>query len=170
MIEIVYMREYRLSDQELISFFEMMSAPDQAEWDYEPAVFDRSDVPRELREFRQRPGQERNHGFWALDGNRVIAFAGAYQLPELSQRHCAELSFGVAKSFTRQGLGYRLVCAALAKAREIGLRRIEADCFSDNVAAIALLRKAGFHKEGVRVGATVKDGRIRDVRLLGLIL
>jgi RimJ/RimL family protein N-acetyltransferase len=170
MTEIAYMRECRLSDEQLISFFEMLCAPDQTEWDYEPAVFDRSDVAREIREFRQRPSQERNHGFWALDGNRVIGFAGMYQLPELSRQHCAELSFGVAKSFTRQGLGYRLVCAALAKAREIGLRRIEADCFADNLGAIALLRKAGLQEEGVRVGAMMKEGRLRDIRLFGLTL
>jgi RimJ/RimL family protein N-acetyltransferase len=141
MIEIVYTREYSFSDEQLISFFEMMSAPDQAQWDYDPAVFDRSDVAKELREFRERPGQDRNHGFWAMDGNRVIGMVGINQFSEPSRRHCAEMGFGVARDYARQGLGYRLVCAALDKARAIGLRRIEADCFAHNLAAIALLRK-----------------------------
>ena len=38
------------------------------------------------------------------------------------------------------------------------------------VAAVALLRSAGFFEEGVRRAAIRKNGRLRDTRAFGLVL
>lgn len=89
---------------------------------------------------------------------------------DAARQHCGELGFGVAAAFARRGIGSRLLVAALTKARQLGLQRLEADCFADSVAAIALLRKYGFKEEGLRVGAIGKDGRLKDQRVFGLLL
>jgi RimJ/RimL family protein N-acetyltransferase len=63
-----------------------------------------------------------------------------------------------------------LLKTAIQKARSLELKRLEADCFGDNAASVALLRTCGFEEEGVRIGAIYKDGRLRDQRLFGLLL
>ncbi len=52
----------------------------------------------------------------------------------------------------------------------MGLKRLEVDCFEDNVASIGLLRKCGFQEEGLRVGAICKDGKLRNQRLFAMML
>ena len=96
--------------------------------------------------------------------------AGINQFSDSFREHCADLGFGVAETHQREGVGYRLVCAAIEKARQLGLKRIESDCLTDNHPAIALLRKAGFKEEGLRRNAISKAGQLRDIRLFGLLL
>jgi RimJ/RimL family protein N-acetyltransferase len=96
--------------------------------------------------------------------------AGLDRFTDPSKAHCAELGFGVRKTHQRRGIGYRLVSAALDRARALGLKRIECSCFADNAAAIHLLKKAGFRDEGLRIGAIQKHGALRDIRLFGRLL
>ena len=86
------------------------------------------------------------------------------------RRHSAEVGFGVLAEFAHRGIGTRLLTAAIGKARQLGLARLQADCFADNAASIALLLKCGFQDEGLRAGAIRKDGKLRDQRLFGLML
>jgi len=54
---------------------------------------------------------------------------------------------GVRPSHQRRGLGWRLLEATLAAAREIGLQ-LKLEVHRDNAAAIALYRRAGFSRLG----------------------
>jgi ribosomal protein S18 acetylase RimI-like enzyme len=64
----------------------------------------------------------------------------------------------------RVGLGSALVRTALGRGRERGCRRVELDASEDNVAALALYRKAGFSERSKR-----SEGEGRDL-LLGIRL
>lgn len=171
MLEIIYVRREPPTDEEILSFDEMISSPGQTKWDYEETKEELGKSPDEvIKFFREKVlAQERNHGFWARMDRQIVGFAGINVFKEPHRSHCAELGFGIRKDYQRRGIGYQLVRTAIDKARELNLNRLEADCFADNVATIALLRKAGFNEEGMRVGAVRKKGSLRDVRLFGLL-
>lgn len=172
MLEIIYVRHRPPTDKEILSFDEMVGSPDQTMWDYEETE-ERPGKPQDeiIRFFREKVlTQERNHGFWARMDRQIVGFAGINVFKKSFRSHCAELGFGVRKEYQRRGIGCQLVRRAIDKARELNLERLEADCFADNVAAIALLSKAGFKQEGMRVHAVKKEGSLRDVRLFGLSL
>lgn len=172
MLEIIYVRHQPPTDKEILSFDEMMGSPDQTMWDYEKTEERLAKSQDEtIRFFRDRVlTQERNHGFWARIDGQIVGFAGINVFKKSFRSHCAELGFGVRKEYQRRGIGYQLVRRAIDKARELNLERLEADCFADNVAAVALLSKAALKEEGIRVQAVKKEGSLRDVRLFGLSL
>ena len=60
------------------------------------------------------------------------------------------LTLAVAPEARRQGLGARLLAAALAEAVARGVERVVLEVAVDNAAAIALYRAAGFHEVGRR--------------------
>lgn len=137
-----------------------MSSPDQIMWDYEETE-DRPGKSEDeiIRFFRERVlTQERNHGFWARIDRQILGFAGINVFKKSFRSHWAELGFGVRKEYQRRGMGYQLVRRAIDKAQELNLERLEAECFADNVVAIALLSKTGFKEESMRVHAVTKEG------------
>jgi RimJ/RimL family protein N-acetyltransferase len=172
-IQIVDLDAYDPTDAEILSWSEMMKAPDQLRWDYDESWAKQPTTPQgEIAGFHQWRDARRgtNYPLWAIAGKRVVGMIGVNRCEDPARRHCGELGFGVAEDYTRRGIGRQLLTAAIAKARQIGLTRLEADCFADNAAAIALLRKCGFAEEGLRIGAICKDGKLRDQRLFGLVL
>jgi RimJ/RimL family protein N-acetyltransferase len=56
----------------------------------------------------------------------------------------AEIAIEVADAFHNQGLGTALSWRTLRRAREVGIRVLTASTLSDNVPALALLRRFGF--------------------------
>jgi RimJ/RimL family protein N-acetyltransferase len=67
-----------------------------------------------------------------------------------ASRHVADLGLMVAASQRRRGIGSALLDAAVAWARETGVRKLELHVFPHNEAAIALYEKYGFRREGYR--------------------
>lgn len=172
MAEIFCVRDRTPTDDEIVSFFHMVFAPDQTKWNLgrcSEEIMSKTDQAFVAFCREKVLTNARNHGFWAKVGDRVVGMAGINQFEE-EKSHCAELGFGVSEDYQRQGIGYRLVSAAIARARALGLKRIESDCFADNAGAVGLLRRAGFEEEGVRSKAVLRDGHLRDVRLFGLLL
>jgi RimJ/RimL family protein N-acetyltransferase len=171
-VEIIDIKEHPPDDVDILSFWEMMFAPDQIAWDYDENQSMAEKPDHEiLRFFRETVlPREMNDAFWARADGLIVGMAGIDRFTEPSKAHCAELGFGVRQAYQRRGIGYQLVIAALKKARALGLKRVECSCFADNAAAIHLLEKTGFHDEGLRIGAIQKRGRLRDIRLFGLIL
>ncbi len=173
MAEIFCVRDRTPGDDEIVSFFHMVFAPDQTRWNLgrcSEEIMSKTD--EEFVAFCREKvlTNTRNHGFWAKVDDRVVGMAGINQFEDEEKPHCVELGFGVSEDFQRQGIGYRLISAAIDRARTLGLKRIESDCFADNAAAVGLLGKAGFTEEGVRYRAVLRDGHLRDVRLFGLLI
>jgi len=61
------------------------------------------------------------------------------------------------------------LAAALAKAKEVGLIRVDLTVYAGNTTAIALYRKCGFVEEGRIVKGRFLDGQFDDVIQMGLV-
>lgn len=83
--------------------------------------------------------------------------------------HCGTLGIGILPAFRGQGLGRRLMTAAIDKARAKGLTRIELTVRTDNLNAIALYKKLGFEMEGTKKNAVRVDGAYEDLYFMGLV-
>lgn len=172
-------RAVPLSDNDILSFFRMINAPDQTAWDYDDpddeSPAGEHEEPHSQVELLQRfrdnflPNPQ-NFALWAKDKGQVVGMVGINRFEAPSRAHCAELGIGVAAAYQRQGIGNRLATGVIQRARREGIRRLEADCLADNMAVIMLLRKVGFAEEGVRVGAIQKQGTLQDMRFFGLLL
>ncbi len=172
-VEIVDLDSHSPTDDEILSFVEMLRAPDQIEWDYDIEWTKEPTTPqREIEEYRKREVRDRgiHYGFWAMRGGKVIGMIGIHRCSGPARRHCAEVGLGVLKAFTRRGIAFRLLTSAIAKARTVGFKRLEADCFGENEPSARLLLKAGFREEGRAVGSILRDGKLRDQRLFGMLL
>jgi RimJ/RimL family protein N-acetyltransferase/thymidylate kinase len=162
MLEIVDLKEYRPSDGEILSFFRMIRVSSQADWNFGEMgeeLASKSDVEL-VNYFREKVlRDERGNQLWAKDGAAVVGFVGLHLQPETG---CASIGFGVSESHQRQGIASALIAAAIAKARELGLKEIKAECFADNSRSIGLLIKSGFKQVGCRAKAVNKRGQWRD--------
>ncbi len=76
---------------------------------------------------------------------------------------------GIIASYRGQGLGFRLIDAAMKQARKAGFVRIELGVHADNERAIALYEKVGFIREGVARDAVFIDGRYVDTVNMAVI-
>ena len=84
--------------------------------------------------------------------------------------HTGHLGMGVLAEYRGQGLGERLIRAAIEAARETDFERIELSVYGRNAPAMALYRKVGFVHEGTRVRGKKLDGDYDDVHMMGLLL
>jgi L-phenylalanine/L-methionine N-acetyltransferase len=82
--------------------------------------------------------------------------------------HVADLGLMVAADARRQGVGWRLLDAAVEWARGAGVRKLELHVFPWNEPAIALYEKFGFEREGYRKGHYTRAGEDVDAILMAL--
>ena len=75
---------------------------------------------------------------------------------------------GVIASRRREGIGRRLLNAAIEDAFAKGVERIELEVFASNQAAIGLYKAHGFEEEGRKRNARFLDGRHDDFVLMAL--
>ncbi|WEX77745.1 GNAT family N-acetyltransferase [Sinorhizobium numidicum] len=97
-----------------------------------------------------------------LEG-RIVGIAGLHRHKGRRQ-HAAELGMSVHDDYRRRGIGKALLNELVDAAdRWLGISRVELTVFTDNEAAIALYRQAGFVKEGVLKSYALRDGVLADV-------
>jgi ribosomal protein S18 acetylase RimI-like enzyme len=77
-------------------------------------------------------------------------------------RHGGRLGLGVHPDYRRRGVGSQLLEAALRKADEIGLERVELEVFATNTTAVQLYERYGFVQEGLRRRVRKIDGQYDD--------
>ena len=106
----------------------------------------------------------------AIAGSHVVGWCDIMVHPWEGFRHSGRLGMGIAGPFRRQGIGRRLLDAAVTAAREAGLTRIELEVFSSNTNAITLYERYGFEHEGVHRRGRILDGRVEDVVIMALLL
>jgi ribosomal protein S18 acetylase RimI-like enzyme len=106
--------------------------------------------------------------FVAILDDQVIGFCDIRPNNLEGFRHSGQLGMGVLKSFRRQGIGQALTEAALTKAKEQGLERVELEVYASNLPAIHLYEKMGFRVEGRKKKARKLDGDTND--LVGMAL
>ncbi len=103
----------------------------------------------------------------AMVGARL---AGIAWLRRLAGRrgHVGEIGMGVHDDFTCRRVGSGLLAALLEIADDwLGLTRLELTVYTDNLAAQALYRRAGFVPEGVHRGYALRGGALVDAQFLG---
>lgn len=105
----------------------------------------------------------------ALEAGVVCGWCDIQRNRQPGCGHVGALGMGVAASHRRQGIGRRLLDAAIAQARAAGITRIELQVAAGNAAAVRLYRSLGFREEGRRVAARKLDGRTEDMILMALI-
>jgi RimJ/RimL family protein N-acetyltransferase len=125
--------------------------------------------PERSREFVRSNIAEGNPHFVALDDGRVVGWCDIVRKRLEGFRHCGSLGMGVDKRYRGQGIGERLARAALARARQLGLERIELDVYASNQPAIRLYKKLGFVIEGVHRQARKLDGQYDDLLSMALL-
>lgn len=102
----------------------------------------------------------------ALDGEQVVGWCDIRRGRYEGFEHVGTLGMGVLAGYRGQGLGRRLLEAALAAAQARGLERVQLEVFASNAPAVALYGAAGFVDEGRRIRARKLDGVYDDVLLL----
>ena len=151
-IEIFSPQDREPTDTEIVSFWRLVFSPPQLLWnpDDSPELAKWEDK-RVVDFYRNQIMKRTNQfGFWAIHDGEVVGHAGLRIPSEPSRSHCGELGFGVDLRYQRRGIGIRLLSSIEKRATVTGLRRIECSCFAGNGAAIALLQKAGFVREGCK--------------------
>lgn len=104
----------------------------------------------------------------ALVGEAVVGWCDISPIPRPVHAHCGVLGIGVLPAHRRKGIGMALMLAALGRARELGLTRVELTVRERNTNATALYESLGFRHEGRRRNAVRVDGAYEN--LLGMAI
>ena len=107
--------------------------------------------------------------FVALDGRTVVGWCDVIPMQRAVYAHRGVLGMGVLPSYRGRGIGRRLVVAALAAARALGLTRTDLEVRENNAAARALYLSVGFVVEGAKRGAMRVDGEDFNVVSMALL-
>lgn len=107
--------------------------------------------------------------FVAVHAGQVVGWCDILPLSGEARAHAGTLGMGVIAGYRRQGLGRRLIQAALAKAHAQGMSRIELSVRTDNLAAKTLYERVGFAIEGVQRNALQIDGQNYDAYCMALL-
>ena len=106
----------------------------------------------------------------AVDGDEVLGWCDIDARMGEGFRHVGRLGMGVRAAWRGQGVGRRLMAAALNGARKVGLERVELEVYASNTAAIRLYERMGFAREGRHARARLLDGVYDDVVTMALFL
>ena len=112
----------------------------------------------------------RNPQMVADDDGRIVGWCDIRRETIPVYSHTGHLGMGLLARYRAQGVGERLIRAAIEAARENGFERIELTVYGRNAPAEALYRKVGFVHEGTRVRGKKLDGEYDDVHMMGLLL
>jgi RimJ/RimL family protein N-acetyltransferase len=133
-----------------------------------PTVFRFDAVPSLDEEiaFIRRFAGESGACFVATIGETIVANLGvsAHRHPQTA--HSATLGMAVLRPYRGQGIGTRLLDAAIEWGQHQGLVRLELEVFSNNSRAVRLYERRGFVVEGRRHGAVSVDGGFVDLLLM----
>jgi ribosomal protein S18 acetylase RimI-like enzyme len=106
----------------------------------------------------------------AIHKATVIGWCDISSLNRPVFAHAGVLGMGVLSEFRGFGIGKALIAAAIARAKEIGLTRIELTVREENHRAIALYEKVGFVVEGIKKQSTLIDGNYSNDLCMALLL
>ncbi len=105
----------------------------------------------------------------AMDAGRAVGMCDIQRGTRIGNRHAGSLGLGVLATYRGQGIGRRLMEAAIAEAKGWdGFCRIELGVTPWNAPAIALYESLGFKLEGVKVQGINLRGRPEDDLIMAL--
>ena len=106
----------------------------------------------------------------AVNGQIVVGWCDISLSDKPVFKHCGTLGMGVVAEYRGRGIGTRLLDAVLARAKEIGLDKVELAVYETNETAIHLYEKFGFVREGRKVKGSKVDGLYQDDILMARFL
>jgi len=132
----------------------------------------RTEAPslEDAREFVAANIAKGNPHFVAIVDGRLVGWCDIVASKNPVFAHCGTLGMGIVEGFRGRGIGTMLITAALRKAKQSSLEKVELEVFDSNDRAIALYRKAGFKYEGKKARSAKIDGRYMADILMGLFL
>ncbi len=108
--------------------------------------------------------------FLALsEDDQVVGWADVARAQLDCLQHVGRFGMGLLLPYRDQGLGRPLAQAAISRAFELGIERIELDVFASNQRAIRLYERLGFEHEGTKRRGRKLDGRYEDNLLMALL-
>ena len=122
-----------------------------------------NDERRYLRAIRRYPNAA---VFVAEDEGAIVGRLSVARDQHPASAHVADLGLMVAASHRRRGIGTGLLDAAVAWAKESGVKKLELHVFPWNEAAIRLYERYGFVKEGYRRNHYRRGGEFVDAILM----
>jgi ribosomal protein S18 acetylase RimI-like enzyme len=100
--------------------------------------------------------------YYAVEQDKVVGWADIFPEDNPRMSHRGSLGMGLLPEYRNKGLGQKLLAAALKKAKEFGLEKVELNVYTSNTNAIKLYRKMGFTDEGVIKKYRKLDSRYFD--------
>jgi RimJ/RimL family protein N-acetyltransferase len=129
---------------------------------------DADDWVRRCVESAREPSVLTNLAFRREDGCLI---GGIGLRPSPAAVHRADIGYWIAQPYRGKGLATAGVRALVAYGfSELGLKRIEATSFPDNIASHRVLEKAGLKREGLLVGYHLKNGSLIDACMFATVL
>ena len=108
----------------------------------------------------------KNPHWIAIDNTKAIGWCDIRREEIPVYKHCGILGMGVIATHRGQGIGERLIRAALEAAQQAKFERIELSVYASNTAAQALYNKLGFVEEGRKIRGRKLDDEYEDVLLM----
>jgi RimJ/RimL family protein N-acetyltransferase len=105
----------------------------------------------------------------ALCENEVVGWCDFSSVFGGSRKHIGVLGMALLPAYRHQGLGAKLMEAAIQHAWEVGLTRLTLTVRADNPNARRLYERFGFSQEGVLRNESLVDGLYNDVVSMGLL-
>ena len=107
--------------------------------------------------------------FVAIQENTVVGWCDVLPTHGEARAHIGILGIGLLRHARHQGIGAQLMAAAIAKAVEKNLSRIELTVRTDNLNAKALYERFGFKVEGIQPRAFCVDKQFFDAYMMALL-
>ena len=112
--------------------------------------------------------ENKSLGFGIFDGEQFIGSVGFVNFDHLARR--TEIGYWIASRFEGKGIVTRCCRRLIEHAfNELGLNRIEIRCAVENVRSAAVARRLGFTREGVLRQSEMRNGRLLDFEIYGLL-
>ena len=106
--------------------------------------------------------------FVAVEEGTVVGWCDICPQTRAALSHGGGLGIGLGKAHRHQGLGRKLMTAALAKAKAVGIERVELAVYETNLNAIRLYESLGFKREGLKIRFAKIDGAYQNALLMAL--
>lgn len=105
----------------------------------------------------------------AIHNGKVIGWCDISSLDRPVFSHIGSLGIGVIDGYRSMGIGRALMKAALNKAQEKGLTRIELTVREHNKRAISLYKDFGFEIEGIHKNGVCINGKYENHIFMALL-
>ena len=106
----------------------------------------------------------------AEDEGQLLGYLGMTRLKQRRVKHIAKLVCGVANQASGRGIGKSLLQAAIQRAQDSGVTRIELTVAATNHRARKLYEKLGFELEGYRKQSLRIENTLQDECYMALLL